>query len=83
MGETSKNIIMVLALVVIVVSAIGTWSVLNAAIDVFSGEQIPVASQPSVNRATVRVNVNGEPAETTAEPAIGSVSGKLTVMVKD
>jgi len=83
MGETSKNTIMVLALVVIVVSAIGTWSVLNAAIDVFSGEQIPVVSQPSVNRATVRVNVNGEPAEATSEPATGFVSGKLTVMVRD
>ena len=88
MGEVSKNMVMVLALVVIVVSAIGTWSVMNAAIDIFSGEQVPIASESAVSRGVVRVNVNGGPdapayVDESAAPLMGSATGRITVMLKE
>jgi len=73
MGEISKRIIVVLALLVIVVSAIGTWTVMNAAMDVFGGSRIPVSGSQSVAAGVVRVNVNDAP-----QPPI---SGRVNVQV--
>lgn len=57
MGEVSKNTIVILALIVIAVSAIGTWTVMNAAMETFSGRQIPVSGDRTVAGGMVRVNV--------------------------
>ena len=74
MGEVSKNIVVILALIVIAVSAIGTWAVMNAAMETLGGRQIPVSGDQDVVGGVVRVNV-GNP-----QPPL---SGKISVTVKD
>jgi hypothetical protein len=74
MGEVSKNIIVVLALVVIAVSAIGTWAVMNAAMDTLGGRQIPVSGGQSTVGGVVKVSV-GAP-----QPPL---AGQVSVTVND
>ena len=63
MGEVSKNVVMVLAITVIVVSAVGTWAVMNAAMNMFGGTPVPltrVIQQTEDNvKGIVDVFVNG------------------------
>jgi len=74
MGEVSRNIVVILALVVIAVSALGTWAVMNAAMDIFQGRQIPASDQESVVGGVVRVNVG---------PPQPPLSGRVSVTVND
>ena len=74
MGEVSKNMVVVLALIVIAVSALGTWAVMNSAMDTLGGRQIPVSGGESVAGGVVRVNV-GPP-----EPPL---AGQVSVTVND
>jgi hypothetical protein len=75
MGEISKNLVLVIALIVIVVSALGTWTVLNAATSTFGGMQIPVRGEGSVAKGVVNVNVQDGPPE--------PISGMVSVLVGD
>ena len=76
MGEVSKNMIVILALIVIVVSALGTWAVMNAAINTFAGRRIVVSgSEQTPSGGVVRVSVNDAPQ--------GPITGRVTVFVND
>jgi hypothetical protein len=72
MGEVSRNIIVVLALIVIAISALGTWTVMNAAMETLSGRQIPVSGDSTVAGGLVKVNV--------VEPQ-PPLAGRVSVMV--
>ena len=92
MGEISKNAVIVLAVAVIVVSALGTWAVLNATSSLFGGLRIPVSqpSQPIIHetlRGSISVNVNGEmpppAAPVPAAPEAHTMTGMVSVYVND
>ena len=76
MGEISKNLVLMLAIAVIIVSSLGTWVVLNAAAQTFGGSQIPLSSsQSESNSGVVLVNVvDSEPPVHSSGPVSGMIS---------
>ncbi|RLI98489.1 MAG: hypothetical protein DRO99_00585 [Candidatus Aenigmatarchaeota archaeon] len=68
MGEVSKSIVAVLAIAVIIVSAVGTWIVMDTTIKNFGGMEIPAAGSANFKPAqeygkvSVYVNDTGQPA---------------------
>ena len=81
MGEISKNFVFILAIAVIIISALGTWTVLNAAMQTLGGSNIASVSENNGNGQTgsdgvVLVNViddQGNPPISTSEPLSGRV----------
>jgi len=85
MGEVSKNMVAALAILVIIVSAIGTWTVMEAAMGVIGGVRVPVSSGQDVLKGTVSVYVNGTPTEQPVQPVRQSqttLTGMVSVYVK-
>jgi len=78
MGEVSNSLIVVLAVAVIVVSAIGTWVVMDITQEALAGIKIPVLSSEKTLHGSVAVTVNGTEIPITQNKVI---TGKISVIV--
>ena len=84
MGEVSGNVVVVLAVAVLLVSAIGTWLVMESALDAFGGLKIPVSSslrQSDVVKGFVNVYVNGTASSAASSEGGGTLTGMVGVFV--
>jgi hypothetical protein len=80
MGEISRNLIAVLAILVILVSAIGTWTVMQASLNVLSGTEVSTSSPFTQTEDSLEAHV-GVMVSQGAPPETGAITGKVGVCV--